>query len=104
MNEHSAIVWTAVVAALATIATGIIAFFGGKNSATALIQQSINQGFSTLASANHDEIIQLRGEIQGLKQYIRSLENVLRAQGLELPEHRMVEVVFQPFPEGTTNG
>lgn len=101
MNEHSAVVWTACVAAIATITTGIIAFFGGKNSASAQVQAQINEGFASLNRANSEEIQQLRGELHGMQQYVYSLENALRAQGLELPKRPApAAVVFAPFPKG----
>jgi len=104
MNEHSAIVWTAIVAAIATITTGVIAFFGGKNSASAQMQAAINLGFKTLTQANNAQIAELRGDIRNLEQYVHSLESALRREGISLPERPLTVTVFAPFPKDDPNG
>lgn len=104
MNEHSATVWAALVGGFSTVMVGIIAYFGGKNNAAAVMQASINSGFKILADEQKNRNLELVGRVANLEQYVHSLENALRNAGIELPPRPPPNaVVFAPFPQGDIN-
>lgn len=95
-----------------------------QEAAGAHVQLAINTGFEILTKAMHLEMDGMReelaearqeitslkqtideqaGELRNLSQHIVSLENNLRANGLEVPERPFVAAVlpFEP-PEGST--
>lgn len=84
---------------IGVMVTAVLAFFGGRNSAIAQLQTSINHGFETLNNANGHKITELEGKIRQLEQYNSTLARVLRLNGIDLPPHPEVAVVFAPFPE-----
>ncbi len=97
VNENT--ITVAGFALIAAVVTAVVAYFGGRNSAIAQLQASINAGFETLNRANGKKITQLEGEIRQLKQYNNSLSQALRSSGIDLPPQHEVTVVFAPFPE-----
>jgi hypothetical protein len=96
----------AIIGGLAAVVSTVIAFFGGRGSAQAQLQDSVNKGFAELlrlskienVDCNH-KLETLRGEINGLKQYHVSLVHALHRAGVEVPKYRPVEVVFLPIDE-----
>lgn len=97
MQEHSTTL--AAFGLLGVVVTAIVAFFGGRNSAIAQLQTSINHGFDTLNKANGTKITELEGKIRQLEQYNNALARVLRSNGIDLPHQPEVTIVFAPFPE-----
>lgn len=108
-------IWVPVVAAGVT---GIAAWFTAQHAGKVAMQQALNTGFKDLLAsvqADHKdcherltrleerynaarlrgeaERAQLRGEIINLTQVIISLENLLREQGIDIPERLRVPAV-----------
>lgn len=98
--------------------TGLAAWFTAQHAGKAAMQQALNSGFKDLLAsvqAEHKdcherltrleerynaarlrgeaERAQLRGEIINLTQVIISLENLLREQGIDIPERLRVPAV-----------
>lgn len=99
-------VQVAIIGGFAAVASTIIAFFGGKGSATAQMQTSLNDGMKNLLALMKAENLecekkleQLRGEINGMQQYQLSLMNALRRAGIDVPRYRPVEVVYLPVSQ-----
>lgn len=108
-------IWVPVVAAGVT---GLAAWFTAQHAGKVAMQQALNTGFKDLLAsvqADHREChdrlskleaqydqaklkgvaerAQLRGEIINLTQVIISLENLLREQGIDIPERLRVPAV-----------
>lgn len=97
--SSTSMVWVALIGALATIVTGFLAYFGGKNSASAQLQDALNKGFQAINDARKAENAELRGRIAALEQHVFSLENILRDNGHPIPSRPRPAIVFSPFPE-----
>lgn len=98
--------FTVVTAAI----TGMIAFFGGKGSAAAQMQNSLNEGFralSTAMQAEHNECLarvkKLESELAGLRQHVASLEGILRDNGIQVPRAPLVAPIFILDSDGTND-
>jgi len=99
MNEHYGMIWVGLIGAIATVIAGFLSYFGGKNSASAQLQDALNNGFRVLDEARKRENAELRGRIASLEQHVFSLENILREKGIPIPARPRPAVVFSPFPE-----
>lgn len=97
----------AILAASSSIIVALIAFFGGRGSVAAQLQGQLNESFKNLTADLQDERVTLRkawaderqlrleleSRLAGLEQHVRSLENVLRREGISVPPRRLVEPI-----------
>lgn len=94
--------------------TGIVAFFGGKGSAQAQLQNSLNAfNTSVMHSLERERThceeklkamqLQLDTEGRSLRQHISSLEEVIRRAGIEVPRHRPAEIIYVLDSQEKTN-
>lgn len=93
-------VFGGIVAIGVAAITALVSFFGGRNSATAILQTSLTDGFKVLAEMYERErlmdqkrIVDLEGEVRNLKATLEAVYNILRENGIEVPKHRPVEVI-----------
>ena len=99
-NDNTTLL-VALIGGIATVVTGIIAFFGGQNHREAQLTNALTQGFRDLTNELQEEratdrkrILQLEGEVAGLQQWAQSLEKLLRDHDIPIPERRPVGTVF----------
>lgn len=90
------------------IITGLLSFFGGRGSVQAQLQGQLNLSFKEFTDQLQEEHAsdrsdiagcrrrcgELEGQLRGLEQHLASLENLLRAHGISVPEAAKVATVF----------
>lgn len=91
----------AVIGVMGSVLVALIGFFGGRGSVSAQLQGQLNASFKALTDklvkereADEKEMASLRGEVRQLDQHIRSLEELLRRSGIEVPPRPAVATVF----------
>lgn len=109
----SSTVVVAIVGGIAAMATAVVAFFGGKGSAAAQLQASLNDTARLLLeksqadtkrceeklAAQDRKIEQQNGEIANLQQQVLSFMEILRRAGHDVPKYRPTAVVFTPIED-----
>lgn len=95
------IITTVLVGAVASIITGVIAYFGGRGASIAAVQTALNASFKELVdtlqqerAADRKRMLEIEGRCNGLEQHIVSLERILRGAGIEVPPRPLTQTVF----------
>lgn len=90
-----------VAGLFASVMAAVIAYFGGKGSAQAALQNSLNEAVRDILheredqrKEDHDKVTELIGHVRQLEQWAISLENILREQNIPIPPRPLMKAVF----------
>lgn len=116
MSEDNNVLITAAVGAVTTLGGSLFAWLNGRGKARAeaqgVVQAQIDSTVKFLLEEMRREnancerrLTEALGEISGLRQEVWSLENRLRAHGIDIPKRPApAAVVFTPKPEENNDG
>lgn len=112
MSENHEVLVTGIIGGITTLAGSILAWLGGRGKTKADVQTQIDNTVKFLLGELRTErercekeLAETRGDLANCRQEVWSLENALRAHGIDLPKRPPpAAVVFVPKPEEKTNG
>jgi hypothetical protein len=88
-----------VMGLIGTFVTGILAWIAGRAPATAAQQNALNQSFEQYREAMDSRVTALEGELRAERQYVQSLIEFLRRQGIDVPARPApAEIIFMVPP------